>query len=279
MARCGCGGACGCSLSSGDNTVVTGSGTSGNPWVVDAHTDCAEARACFAAGNGLSYDSATGTFSAKVSPAAGNTLTVGSGGLFVPTPTGAVTPGCGLTGNGSAASPLRVNTAAWPFACAPEANGSVVACDANGLLKGEPGYHSYYFQLRETRDYSPALVVPAAVQQVADPNPFTLTVTNPDPCRAMRVLWKQEIRALITLPPNSAATFGFNTEDMWSGGNGGTTTVTRSTVYTGKIIQQTGNLPPGSATVMSMNFELGRGSGGATCTQVHMSSRVWLMPI
>ncbi|MFF6801159.1 hypothetical protein [Streptomyces sp. NPDC012616] len=51
-----------------------------------------------------------------------------------------LTAGCGLSGTGTAADPIVVNTQAWPYACPVDAEGGGIYCDpASGELKGEPG--------------------------------------------------------------------------------------------------------------------------------------------
>lgn len=280
MARCGCGGSCGCSLSGGDNVVVTGSGSSGNPWVIDSHVDCAEARACFSGSGGVNFDSATGVISADVSSTAGNQLVVDANGLFVPAGSNTVSTGPGILGNGSGGNPVRANLRTWPFACSQDANGSVVQVDSSGRLVGEPPYHTYYFELRRSNSFIGSPIAVPAGSPISNVDvPLNFSVTNPDPCRSMRVMWMQEIRMRIVLPAGSSAAYGVNTEEIWIGGNGGTSQVAQSGVYSGKLNQQNSNLAPGATANLVMQAGAGRGTGGATITEIHMSHRVWLMPV
>ncbi|MGW2779546.1 hypothetical protein ACWC4C_44980 [Streptomyces olivaceoviridis] len=66
----------------GDNTTVSGGGSTANPIVISAHVDCADVRPCISAGPGATSDPATGVVGAHVSTDAGNNLVLDpSGGL------------------------------------------------------------------------------------------------------------------------------------------------------------------------------------------------------
>ncbi|MDH6489670.1 hypothetical protein [Streptomyces sp. SAI-127] len=123
------------------DTTVSGTGAAGDPYVVSAavildptppgggsnlakagpdgvYVECADVRGCISAGDGASYDPATGVVEARVSTDAGNTTTLGAdGGLYTPaasTALGAVdTPTVDVTvsGTGSAADPYEVSAA------------------------------------------------------------------------------------------------------------------------------------------------------------------------
>lgn len=122
-------------------------------------------------------------------PEVGNILTIGAAGLDVNLNTG-----CGLTGDGTLASPLIVDTnaAVWPFACA-ESNGGKVYCDpVSGGLVVDPEKFS-------TNDVTFRIIVPGTqnvntLQAGPYPKPvatfgptFSLVVTNPSPCRSMEI--------------------------------------------------------------------------------------------
>ncbi|MEU7093027.1 hypothetical protein [Kitasatospora aureofaciens] len=113
----------------GTNLIKTG--TNG------LYIECANVRGCFSAGDGLTYDPATGVFKAKISSAAGNTTSIsGDGGLYTPS-TGQVTAvdtatvDHTLTGTGSTASPYVLSSTVR-LDPAPPAGG-------NNLLKAGPG--------------------------------------------------------------------------------------------------------------------------------------------
>lgn len=86
MARCGCGGGqCACSVIAGPGVTVDGSGSVANPYIISTEVTCDQVRPCFTAGDGASYDPATGVIGARPSTDAGNELEYGSdGGLLVP---------------------------------------------------------------------------------------------------------------------------------------------------------------------------------------------------
>src|SRR6188768_607134 len=74
-------------------------------------TDCTAVRACLTEGDGVDYDPVAGVIAARPSTDAGNVLTMGGdGGLYVPAGAATVVTGCGLTGDGSGATPLAVST-------------------------------------------------------------------------------------------------------------------------------------------------------------------------
>lgn len=117
-------------------------------------------------------------------PVATNILTIGAAGLLVD-----LTTGCGLSGNGTAASPLIVPSVAWPFACA-ETNGVDVYCDpGTGMLVTDPEK----FQVDQM--VAGPFVSVADINTVSAPGggdvavgPITnLVVTNPSPCRPMDI--------------------------------------------------------------------------------------------
>jgi hypothetical protein len=140
-----------------DNTL-TGAGTAASPYVVTSavkleptppgggsnliksdanglYLECAQVRTCFSAGPGATYDPATGVIGAKISTDAGNTTVFGTdGGILTPAAAALVT-GCGLSGAGTAASPL----VALPVAASREWS-TDWSCDAaaNSTLHCDP---------------------------------------------------------------------------------------------------------------------------------------------
>jgi hypothetical protein len=68
IARCGCGSTavCTCLVTGGTNVTVTGNGSTGSPYVVNANLviDCDDVRPCLSAGPGIIYNAATGVISA-----------------------------------------------------------------------------------------------------------------------------------------------------------------------------------------------------------------------
>lgn len=236
-------------------------------------TNCAEVRQCLSAEDGATYDPATGTIRTCLSTDPGNNITYGTDGcLFVPAGAATVTAGCGLTGNGSAATPIRVNTAVWPYACDIAANGGAVACDpATGQLRGAPPVRTAWFGQGFNATY-PSVSVPFADTTVQT---ISLTVTNPDPCRQARVLIARMIDVDFTLPPGAAATSILNGDDMNYLENGGTSTVTTVHGQHPKI-GDGGIIPAGGSTTFTLTIGVGRGKSGAAYTRIQADIQAWL---
>lgn len=278
MARCGCGSECGCALTAGDNIQVSGSGTPTVPWVVTALTDCTEVRQCLTGVDGADFDQVTGEIGVCVSPDVGNNITRDANGcLFVAGAPGTVQTGCGITGDGSALTPITVDTLPWPFACTPEANGSVVTCDTNGQLRGEPPYHTYYFQSLQDELFPANPAVPAGDDVIVET--YTFDITNPDPCRTMRVIQFRDIDVDFNLPVGADAASGISTDEMTHITNHGTATEFDTHVQVGKVTQPNAALAPGAGTTLTLEVALGKGTAGATYNRIQVSFRVWLMPV
>jgi hypothetical protein len=276
MARCGCGAGEGAVIANGPNTVVTGSGTQANPYMIAAHTDCAEARLCLSGTGGVNYNTGSGVISAKISAQLGNLLGLGTdGGLYVAPGTATVATGPGVLGNGSAGNAVRANVATWSFPGTADSGGSRVYTDSTGALRGEPGYHGYYFESRVTRNYASVAVPTAALVNVD--TAFTLAVTNPDAYRTVLMVSVREFDALVDLPASARAAAGFDGAEMFRFTNTGTTASQGTHSYSSKMISL-GTLAPGASTVLSMQSQLGSGTNGATYTQISMSHRVMLLP-
>ncbi|MDX3069793.1 hypothetical protein PV518_48065 [Streptomyces sp. ND04-05B] len=253
---------------------MTGSGSTANPYVVSSQVTCDQVRPCISAGDGATYDPATGVVAARPSTDGGNNLVFGGdGGLFVPTGAATVTAGCGLTGNGAASDPLTVNTPAWPYDCPPETNGTVVTCDVNGQLRGEPPAKTYFAQMMEARDYAD-LAVPAGLDVVADT--FTWSYTNPDPCRPVIVFLEREADVDFDLPAGAGAAAGQDTDEMSYFRNTGTSTILDQHVQSTKVFRHQVSLAPGATANVSFPVTIGRGSGGATYNRIQVFLRAMM---
>ncbi|MEU5497983.1 hypothetical protein [Streptomyces griseofuscus] len=112
-------------------TNLIGSGPEG------LYLECADVRGCFTAGDGITYDQATGEIAAKISGDAGNQTKIGTdGGIFTPAPAATVlqaadttTLNATVTGTGTASDPYVVS---GDVIVAPEQNG--VEASPSGLL-------------------------------------------------------------------------------------------------------------------------------------------------
>lgn len=278
MARCNCGSECGCALTAGSGILVSGSGTPTVPWVVSAVTNCTEVRACLSEGTGIDFNTATGVISVCVSPDTGNNITLDANGcLFVAGAPGTVTTGCGVLGTGTPGDPVRASTGTWPFTCDPEDNGSVVACGSDGVLRGEPPYHTYYFQSLQEQLFPANPAVPAGDDVVV--HTFSFNVTNPDPCRTMRVLQWRDVDIDLDLPAGADGATGISTDEMTHLTNHGNATAFDQHFQVGKVTQPNAALAPGATVTLTLEAALGKGSGGATYNRIQASYRVWLMPV
>lgn len=278
MARCTCGGGdCNCSVVAGTNTTVTGSGSSANPFVVSAVTNCAEVRTCISEGPGIDYNPATGVISADISETAGNNLIIDGGGLYVPTGAATVTAGCGLTGNGAAATPIRANTGTWPYPCDLDTLASGVYCDGDGLLRGEPPIRQAFFSAGMNTLFPTEQPVPT----VSDVNvaPVSVDITNPDTCRPAIIMMWTDCDVEFNLPGGGgAAMAGIDGDDLVYLANRGTGTIF-STHVQGTKLQPQAVMTPGETRTVTMNVSMGRGAGGATYVRIQATLRIWVFSI
>lgn len=262
-------------VQAGDGTTVTGTGSTLNPYVVSAVTDCAEVRACLSAGPGVNFDESTGVISADVSSTPGNNLVIDDDGLFVPTGAATVTTGCGITGDGSASAPVTANTGNWPYPCAVETFGGVVACDADGVLRSEPRGKVSFRSFGENRTYNNR-TVPSTEATVAT---FTTTFTNPDTCRPALVLTEREVDVSFNLPAGAAAAYGQDTDEMYYLKNTGSSSMTSVHTQTTKLLQQSASLAAGATLTVNFTVTLDRGAGGATYNRIQVAIRALMISL
>jgi hypothetical protein len=276
VARCGCGGGlCNCSVEAGTNVTVSGSGSAANPYVVSADIPCTTVRACLSAGPGVNYDAATGAISADISAQAGNNLVQGPDGLYVPTGAATVNTGCGLTGDGSAGTPLAVAVGTWPYACDPDTAGGVIVCGSDGVLRGEPRGQVNFAQHTESRTYAD-LAVPNSLTVV---DTFSLNITNPDPCRAAIILVEREVDVDFILPAGAGAAYGHDTDQMYYMRNTGSSTMTDVHTQTTKLYQALPALAPGAGALVSLPVSMDRGSGSATYNRIQVFIRAIMISL
>lgn len=207
-----------------------------------------------------------------VSPVAGNLLSCAAGGLRALLTVGA----CGLTGNGSAASPLAVNAGTWPYPCSVDTFGGVVACDATGRLRSEPRGMASFFTFTEARDYA-NLTVPAGFDQPGDT--FNTSTNNPDTCRSALVVVVREADVDFILPATAGAAYGHSTDETYYTRNTGTTTINDAHVQTTKIFALGATAAPGAAIPLTFDVTLGRGTGGATYNRIQIFIRALLISL
>jgi hypothetical protein len=202
----------------------------------------------------------------------------GNGSTSSPIVISAVPPvtGCGLTGDGSAGSPLAASVEAWPYACDLAANAGDVYCDpATGELRTDPPLRYDYFNHAINQLQATPIPVPTGMD--ATVATISLTITNPDPCRPAHGILFREVDVDFVLPPNSGAMAGLDGDDMNYFGNQGSGTVFNTHSQDNKITDL--DLAPGETRTITMNIESGRGSGGATITRIQATLRAWIWSI
>lgn len=232
----------------------------GNP-VTTANTQCIS-MAGDGAGTPLSA-------SPVIDPAAGNLLQCGTSGLLATLTRGA----CGLTGDGTAASPLAARVRAWPYPCPVDANAGGVYCDSSGMLRSEPRGRIDYTQASFNRVFDNDQTVPSGFDNVV----FTrsLTVNNPDPCRPARILLEAEADVDFDLPSGAGAAMGITTDEMLYHRNTGSLAVNDWHVQVTKVADG-GTIPPGGSVTIPIDVTMGRGSGGAVYNRIQMIIRAFI---
>lgn len=242
-----------------------GGGGGGLTFVSTTDTNCIDL-----SGNGTALQPLTAA--PVVSPVAGNLLSCAAGGLRALLTVGA----CGLTGNGSAASPLAARVGAWPFPCSVDTFAGNVYCDSSGTLRSEPRGRTMFNQNSQNTSYA-NLAVPAGFDVLIESR--TLLIENPDTCRSSFVLVSMELDVDFILPANAGAAAGLYTDEMQFHSNRGGTTETDYHVQVMKVVYQTPDLPPGGSNNFGVDISMGRGAGGATYNRIQTFIRAfqWIL--
>ncbi|MFI9591236.1 hypothetical protein [Nonomuraea sp. NPDC052265] len=205
-----------------------------------------------------------------INAAAGNLLSCTATGLRA-----ALTVGtCGLTGNGSAASPLAARVGTWPYPCAIDANAGGVYCDSTGTLRSEPRGRTDFVQSSQNQTL-PSTAVPTGFDNVIATR--TMNITNPDPCRTAFVFVEVEVDIDFDLPANSGAAGGITTDEMQYFANRGGSTASDVHCQVTKVYNRAGGIGPGASAVESLDITMGRGSGGATYNRIQHFMRAFLI--
>lgn len=265
MARCQCGGGsggdCSCVVQAGQNTTVTGTGSSINPYVINAVTNCNEVRQCVSDGPGIDYNESSGEISVCLSTDPGNNLAFGTDNcLFVPTGAATVSVGCGIQGNGSVGSPVRANTGTWPFTCDEDTNGYPIYCRASdGRLITDPPVKAGFFSQFVGQTYADIAVPAAAATTIFS---TTLNIVNPDTCRAQLFFAILSADVDFRIPPNGSAAYRINNDRQFLYRHAGGNDIGNISIQTN--ITAVGTIPAGGNVNIPLDVQLGEGSGGAT---------------
>lgn len=264
MARCGCGGSCSCSITGGSAgnvpVTVTGSGSSTDPYIVNANVPCTAIRPCLSGGTGISYDNTTGVISATGA---------------------ALVTGCGITGTGMAGSPLAADTNAWPYACDVAVNGGIVACDpGTGKLYSTPVGIADFKSTTIVRTYAALPVPVSAIPVTLDT--FAFSFTNDDPCRNVRVVIWRNVEINFDLPGTgttgpSRAAFALDTNVAWRHSNTGTTTAFSTSTEVSRPIAM-GVLAPGATVNYTLDVGGLDANGASTYSRIEATARALFIP-
>lgn len=202
-----------------------------------------------------------------IDPAAGNLLTCEAGGLRAD-----LVLGCGLQGNGNQ-TPLAANVQAWPYPCAPETFGGGIYCDANGELRGEP-VPMVAFQGANANTAYADLAVPAGTDVPIESR--TLNVVNPSTCKPAFVIFAYELDVDFNLPASGGAgEYGIDSDALAYMRNSGSSAITDWHVQVTKVFDSL-IIPPGGASLASLNVTMGRGAGGATYNRIQTLIRAFV---
>lgn len=226
-------------------------------------------RSVLSANHGVSYNSATGNFTAHISTCAGNTLALGpDDGLCVTQTPATVTPGCGLSGTGTVADPIKAVVVPWGFPCDITARSSNVYCNpATGELRAEPRARTY--TSAAVQEHTPANLAVPAGGTVVSIDTFTFTVTNPDTCRTMRLTTDTSLDIDATFPAGSTGGFALDGDRTWAYSNTGASTATNQHVQVSKS-KDCGTAAPGASITVTVDVGGERGAGGATYNRIQV---------
>lgn len=283
MGRCGCSSACSCLIQAGAGVTVTGNGSTVDPYTIGLSgsggglEDCADLAECMDVSMELG---ASGRWGVKISADPGNAAAFGSdGGLFASAGGGGpvtVATGAGLVGNGSISDPVRAAVSAWPYPCSVDDEAGLVFVDSAGLLRSEARGYLEMFTTSQNQDYAD-LPVPTSNGHT-ELETRSLTVTNPDPCRAAMAIVETELDVDFVLPPNGRAGQYMYGDETARFENQGTSTVFDVHVQTTKVVANT-IVPPGATQNIDLVIGLGWGRGGATYNRIQSHIRAVLISL
>ena len=186
------------------------------------------------------------------------------------TGTGAITTGCGISGDGSPDRPLSVvahDPEEWPFACPIATSGSFIYCTADGNLVGTPPV--YQATISQTSDHAVS-VTPGATMQVIET--LSVTLVNPDPCRPMQGFAYRQFSPIVNMPVGSTIQAGIDSIGYAADTNTGSTVNSNWRTNITRMLPVI--VPAGGSLPIVFNVTAA-GTGGATVNYVRAEVRAW----
>lgn len=236
-------------------------------------TGASSVRSMLSAQDGVKYNSLTGVFSADISLAPGNNLSLdGFGRLFVPTGSATVTTGPGILGDGSGGNAVRANVAAWPYVTVPVTGAQGVFVDpGTGQLKSPPLQVVDLVSTSFSRAYAALAVNAGGAPVTADT--FMVPLLNPDPNRTSLVIIEREVKVAFGLPVNSQASFSIDGADVGRQWNFGGSAVSLGGLQATRTFKSA-NLAPGAASSYTLTVGTLNGTGSSTYSRIDVDIRV-----
>lgn len=231
MARCGCAGAsCNCFITAGSNVTITGAGTVGSPWVINASETTLGTSNTSTLNLSLVSNTLSGTV--KVDGASGNLITVAAGGLRVDCTAvtacvaGAVhvqgadstTVDTVVTGDGSSGTPYTVTSTAN----ISPTSGNQLTSDSGGLYVPTPTPIVLTRQLNGSSSPG-ATAIPATNSTIDNPS---INITNPSGTITGHIHLNITATVTCSLASTQGITIGLGSADLLTFVNSGSATET-----------------------------------------------------
>lgn len=270
---------CTCTLVAGPGVEIDGGGSTTNPYIISAPGGGTPT--VIQAGDTPTVDTTitgAGTTTDPVvvssvvrldaTPPGGGSNLIQSGpdGLYAELATN-----CGLTGDGTTATPLAAAVGTWTYPCDIDTNAGQIYCDSTGQLRSEPRPVTD-FQQQVIDDTYPATPVPTTDEEEIEVRDFTLT--NPDPCRPAFVVYEMELDVDFDLPPGGGAMAALADDDLYFFENTGTSTMSKVHAQGTKVFNRV--IPPGGTLAVPFSVRMGRGMGGATYDRIQTAQRAFI---
>lgn len=228
--------------------------------VTSADSNCIDFAGLGTAGSPL-------TASPIVDPVAGNLMSCTATGMRA-----TLAVGAGMSGNGTAGSPVAPRVSAWPYPCDVDTFAGRVYVDGTGTLRADPRGAAFYDEDHVNLNY-PDLAVPTGFDNIIETRPFT--VTNPDTCRDMFLIIEVELDVDFVIPPGAGASSGITTDEMtFIRNTGPTLTINDQHIQVTKV--HSGPLvAPGANFTYNFVVTMGRPGGATTYNRIQTFTRIF----